>query len=175
MALGAVFIIGASVILVGLPLDLASRPHLDALTVITFTVVAWLLGLALIIPTVWLVQRGLRGIPVVRIDAHGVVMGTDRRRDRYVDWVEVEAVDVSVRRGGGVSDQVVRFETNASTTGRERSTKWTIVNAASRALYGASFAISTTGLTASADEILAQVARYRPDALQPANGRDYGR
>jgi hypothetical protein len=175
VVLGVAVILGLGAMMVLLPIDLAQLQHLSGWAVAAFSVGAWLFGAAVIVPTAWLIQRRVRGIPVFRIDEQGVVMGTDRERDRHIDWADVEDVDVSVRRGGGVTDHVIRFKATGPTSKAHTSWKWRVVDAASRVLYGSPFAMSMYGLTASSEDVLAIVALHRPDALPPANGSDSGR
>jgi len=159
--------IGFSVFLVAVALDLASNGNLDdvggALFALGFGIVFLVV---LIAPGLWLFQRAFRGIPLLRIDERGMVMGRDRRRDLWVDWADVEEVGVRVNTGGGVTDRVIIVETSDRwpLEHQSRKARWTA--GICRVLYGAPFSLSTIGHDIAVEEVLARIAAHRPEAIR---------
>jgi hypothetical protein len=45
-------------------------------------------------PSAYAVRRFLRGTPELRLDTQGILWGDDRRRHRYLDWVDVARVRI---------------------------------------------------------------------------------
>ncbi len=119
----------------------------------------------LIGPSIWWMQRVVRGIPMVRIDSYGITLGRHRTTDLSMAWDDMQAIEVRMMDGGGIRDHLLIVHPGRSGWLGEQPRRWRIYARVSRALFGGHFAISTIALTVSLPELLARIAAYRPSLL----------
>lgn len=158
--------VGFSVILVVIAVETVTDPAPDVADWLFLIGATVFFTVVLIAPAAWWVLRVLRGIPMVRLDARGIVMGRDVERDLAIGWDEIEAVDARVIKSSGMTDQVIRFHPADPGWLRRQPWLWRMYGYLNRAMYGSPFAVSTMALDVTPAEILARVRAFRPALME---------
>ena len=161
----AVAAVGFMALLVGLAVSTVSEPSNRPAMIAFLVVMSAFFLLVVIGPSVWWLQRAIRGIPMVRIDSYGITMGRDRMRDLSMAWDDMQSVEVRVLESNGMRDRLLIVNPLRTDWLAEQPWLWRLYARLSRVMYGGHFALSTMALTAPLEEILARVGAFRPSLV----------
>lgn len=118
----------------------------------------------MVAPALWYGWRIIRAIPVLRVDALGIVTGTDRQRDLFIAWSEIERIEVRQLAAGGMAYRALVLVPRDADRWLARHPFLARLSARfSRVMYGGLFVIPDLGMTHSVEPILARLGAFRPD------------
>jgi hypothetical protein len=152
---------GFAVLLIAGTWSIVSTSKAEGWATAAWLVVLWVVFLGLlIVPGTWYLVRSWRDIPVLQLDAWGLVWGDDWSRDLAIEWQAVASITSRRVISRGYSGRWLLIHSRDDAIPTNTSTFVRLAAWLSREMYGTPNNIALETLRIDAEELLALIRRH---------------
>jgi hypothetical protein len=160
---------GFAVLLIAGTWSIASTSKAEGWATAAWLVVFWVVFLGLlIVPGIWYLVRTWRDIPVLQVDAWGLVWGDDWSRDLAIEWQRIASITSRRVYAHGYSDRWLLIHPRDDASRTNMSTFVRFAAWISREMYGTPYIIALGTLRIGSEELLAMIRRHYDGEIELA-------